>query len=195
MAPQPPNEMYLQMMGFYEKPAAESRLQQPPLVHPHQVPVAMPAQPPFATHSYPQGYTTPGGGRLPQVRSETAGSPRSVLSYGSKQEGLSAYTLLPSAAPEQKRRLSGSKTKSTNKAGKRLRMGCMTCRLRKKRCCELRPKCYECSRLGLNCVWPVPGTERKNRNKEARMEDHTINHAEYGKIKVLRGVVEYRING
>ena len=29
---------------------------------------------------------------------------------------------------------------------KRSRMGCLTCRLRKKRCCETRPRCAECSR-------------------------------------------------
>lgn len=75
---------------------------------------------------------------------------------------------------------------------KRSRMGCITCRQRKKRCCETRPKCTECSRLRLNCVWPVPGTEHKNKSKELKEEENVIHHEIYGKIKVLRGIVEYK---
>lgn len=73
---------------------------------------------------------------------------------------------------------------------KRLRMGCLTCRQRKKRCCETRPKCTECARLKLNCQWPKPGTEHKNKNKDAKIEENTIDHEVFGKIKVLRGIVE-----
>lgn len=75
---------------------------------------------------------------------------------------------------------------------KRSRMGCLTCRQRKKRCCETRPKCSECLRLRLNCVWPKPGTEHKNKSKEVKSQENTIDHDVYGKIKVLRGIVEYR---
>ena len=75
---------------------------------------------------------------------------------------------------------------------KRSRMGCLTCRQRKKRCSENRPKCIECNRLGLNCVWPKPGTEHKNKNKDAKEEEDTIDHEIYGKIKILRGIVEYK---
>lgn len=71
-------------------------------------------------------------------------------------------------------------------------MGCLTCRQRKKRCCEIRPRCTECSRLGLSCVWPKPGTEHKNKPKDAKGEEDMIDHEIYGKIKVLRGIVEYR---
>lgn len=80
------------------------------------------------------------------------------------------------------------------KITKRSRMGCLTCRLRKKRCCESKPKCTECLRLGLNCVWPKPGTEHKNKPKEVKREENMIDHDVYGKIKVLRGIVEYRSN-
>lgn len=80
------------------------------------------------------------------------------------------------------------------KVTKRLRMGCLTCRQRKKRCCESRPKCTECLRLRLNCVWPQPGTEHKNKPKEVKSQENTIEHDVYGKIKVLRGIVEYRSN-
>ena len=75
---------------------------------------------------------------------------------------------------------------------KRSRLGCLTCRQRKKRCCETKPRCTECCRLGLSCVWPKPGTEHKNKQKDAKLEENTIDHELYGKIKVLRGIVEYR---
>ncbi|CAX42493.1 Zn(2)-C6 fungal-type DNA-binding protein, putative [Candida dubliniensis CD36] len=75
---------------------------------------------------------------------------------------------------------------------KRSRMGCLTCRQRKKRCCETRPRCTECTRLRLNCTWPKPGTEHKNKPKDQKDDENTIEHAEFGRIKVLRGIVEYR---
>ncbi|WPK24154.1 hypothetical protein PUMCH_001416 [Australozyma saopauloensis] len=87
-----------------------------------------------------------------------------------------------------------SSTNSSSKVTKRSRMGCLTCRQRKKRCCESKPKCTECLRLGLNCVWPKPGTEHKNKPKEVKREENMIDHDVYGKIKVLRGIVEYRSN-
>lgn len=80
------------------------------------------------------------------------------------------------------------------KVTKRSRMGCLTCRQRKKRCCETRPRCTECLRLKLNCIWPRPGTEHKNKSKEVKSQENTIDHDVYGKIKVLRGIVEYRLN-
>lgn len=91
---------------------------------------------------------------------------------------------------------SGTRTLSlrdnASKVAKRSRMGCLTCRQRKKRCCETRPKCKECLRLRLNCVWPKPGTEHKNKPKEVKNQENMIDHDVYGKIKVLRGIVEYR---
>lgn len=92
----------------------------------------------------------------------------------------------------------GGQVRSTSVGGtgkpvtKRSRMGCLTCRQRKKRCCETRPKCTECARLRLNCVWPKPGTEHKNKPKDQKEDENTIEHAEFGRIKVLRGIVEYR---
>ncbi|SGZ46743.1 CIC11C00000005045 [Sungouiella intermedia] len=83
---------------------------------------------------------------------------------------------------------------TAQKVTKRSRMGCLTCRLRKKRCCETRPKCSECQRLRLNCNWPKPGTEHKNKPKEVKNQENMIDHDIYGPIKVLRGIVEYRSN-
>lgn len=85
-----------------------------------------------------------------------------------------------------------SSTNSSKLVTRRSRMGCLTCRQRKKRCCESRPKCTECGRLGLNCVWPKPGTEHKNKPKDQKEDENTIEHEVYGRIKVLRGIVEYR---
>lgn len=105
-------------------------------------------------------------------------------SRSSAESGLESTASLPSTRDSSKPRSAG--------VTKRLRMGCLTCRQRKKRCCETRPKCSECLRLRLNCVWPVPGTEHKNKSKEVKSQENTIDHDVYGKIKVLRGIVEYR---
>mmetsp|Transcript_6084 Transcript_6084/g.6010 ORF Transcript_6084/g.6010 Transcript_6084/m.6010 type:complete len:271 (-) Transcript_6084:31-843(-) len=85
-----------------------------------------------------------------------------------------------------------SESHTTKPITKRSRMGCLTCRQRKKRCCEKRPQCTECLRLGLDCIWPVPGTEHRNKSRESRDDKNTIEHEAYGKIKVLRGIVEYK---
>lgn len=104
----------------------------------------------------------------------------------------------------------------------RSRDGCLTCRQRKKRCCERKPVCQECARLGIKCRWPYPGSERKNRRGSANVFSNSggsggsggvngngsgenselpvlgpdeMYHEEYGVIKVLRGVVEYSIDG
>lgn len=106
-------------------------------------------------------------------------------SLSSQSNSPSSSSLSPNKSPKQSAQL----LKGSNK---RSRMGCITCRQRKKRCSETRPKCGECQRLRLNCVWPVPGTEHKNKPKELKEEENVINHEIYGKIKVLRGIVEYR---
>lgn len=70
----------------------------------------------------------------------------------------------------------------------------MTCRQRKKRCCESKPVCSECRRLNIKCRWPVPGSERKNKSKnQPHMSHDEVYHEVYGVIKVLRGVVDYKI--
>jgi hypothetical protein len=38
----------------------------------------------------------------------------------------------------------------------RTRTGCMTCRQRKKKCDELKPRCVACNRNKLDCIWPLP---------------------------------------
>ncbi|KAH3668396.1 hypothetical protein OGAPHI_002150 [Ogataea philodendri] len=87
-----------------------------------------------------------------------------------------------------------SSSDSPEKA-KRSRKGCLTCRQRKKKCCETRPTCSECSRLMIRCRWPVPGSERKNRSKNNTFNPDEMLHEAFGVIKILRGVVDYKVEG
>ncbi|OQV06318.1 Fungal Zn2-Cys6 binuclear cluster domain-containing protein [Cladophialophora immunda] len=44
----------------------------------------------------------------------------------------------------------------------RTKTGCLTCRLRKKKCDELRPTCTGCARNFIDCQWPVPANPDKS---------------------------------
>lgn len=125
-----------------------------------------------------QGGAESGAARKPRTRLNEEDDDAHSADDDSSEDGGSGRTLSQRAA--------------ANKVAKRSRMGCLTCRQRKKRCCENRPKCKECSRLRLNCVWPKPGTEHKNKPKEVKNQENMIDHDVYGKIRVLRGIVEYR---
>ncbi|KIH89834.1 hypothetical protein SPBR_00256 [Sporothrix brasiliensis 5110] len=49
-------------------------------------------------------------------------------------------------------------TTATDAARRRSRNGCLTCKRRKVRCNEQRPRCYHCQRLRFDCVWKeTPG--------------------------------------
>ncbi|RDH14526.1 hypothetical protein M747DRAFT_269984 [Aspergillus niger ATCC 13496] len=43
---------------------------------------------------------------------------------------------------------------------KRAKTGCLTCRARKVKCDETRPRCNHCRNLGVECRWPEPATKR-----------------------------------
>ncbi|OQE17702.1 hypothetical protein PENFLA_c023G07710 [Penicillium flavigenum] len=45
--------------------------------------------------------------------------------------------------------------------GPRSRNGCLTCKRRKVRCNERRPRCYHCQRLNLECDWKVNEPQRQ----------------------------------
>lgn len=47
---------------------------------------------------------------------------------------------------------------------RRVQTGCMTCKQRKKKCDEGKPRCGNCSRLCLGCVWPTGSAARGMRN-------------------------------
>lgn len=111
-------------------------------------------------------------------------------------ESQTTSNFSPSTSKEPRRKRSVVRLAPTlvqpKATAKRSRLGCTTCRQRKKRCCETKPKCTECTRLKLNCIWPVPGTEHKNKSKELKEEENVMYHEVYGKIKVLRGIVDYK---
>ncbi|KAJ5971527.1 uncharacterized protein N7479_001445 [Penicillium vulpinum] len=46
--------------------------------------------------------------------------------------------------------------------GPRSRNGCLTCKRRKVRCNERRPRCYHCQRLNLECDWKAPEPQRQS---------------------------------
>lgn len=46
--------------------------------------------------------------------------------------------------------------------------GCLTCRQRKKKCDERKPKCIGCTRNSLQCAWPVAGPRSKPQNSVLR---------------------------
>lgn len=142
-----------------------------------QVPPQLPGGPGIIANSLPlnQQSSIP----LPQGRRSSTSSSSSRGSR-SRKSSIKATNDLPG-------KILGAKPVT-----KRSRMGCLTCRQRKKRCCETRPKCTECNRLGLTCTWPKPGTEHKNKPKDVKNEENMIDHEIYGKIKVLRGIVEYK---
>lgn len=119
-------------------------------------------------------------------KSETASN-----SSGSRNTGTDSDSSTTHSSPKRSPNQLNAKT-LTRPLLKRSRLGCITCRQRKKRCSETKPRCIECTRLRLNCVWPIPGTEHKNKSKELKEEENVIHHEIYGKIKVLRGIVEYK---
>lgn len=47
----------------------------------------------------------------------------------------------------------------------RARTGCLTCRSRRKKCDEKRPRCTGCARNGLSCSWPHPQRPQDDDNE------------------------------
>lgn len=85
---------------------------------------------------------------------------------------------------------------------KRSRRGCLTCKIRKKKCDETQPKCHDCVRLNKDCIWLDPQTMseetmRRLREKvEAEESTHKLRKrqprvtATSGAEQVVRSVVE-----
>ena len=51
--------------------------------------------------------------------------------------------------------------------------GCLSCKLRKKKCDETKPKCRACERIGLTCSWP---NRAKNATNSAGIVSVCIQH-------------------
>ncbi|CAR26929.1 hypothetical protein ZYGR_0I02010 [Zygosaccharomyces rouxii] len=60
-----------------------------------------------------------------------------------------------------------------NSMGSRSRTGCWICRLRKKKCTEERPRCYNCDRLNLTCYYDVikPDFVSNPQKKQMKLEE------------------------
>ncbi|KAH3663991.1 hypothetical protein OGAPHI_004705 [Ogataea philodendri] len=100
-------------------------------------------------------------------------------------------TRVPRSLPDQEKQPSRS-----HKVSKRSRKGCLTCRFRKRKCCETKPICTECKRLGIKCSWITNGLENKNkckRNPDFLRNDECYDDL-FGVIKVIRGKIDYKID-
>lgn len=54
---------------------------------------------------------------------------------------------------------------------KRSKSGCFTCRLKRKKCDEVHPKCGTCKKRMLNCVWPQSGRGRLTQEMRSRLKE------------------------
>lgn len=82
----------------------------------------------------------------------------------------STSSLSPDAA-ERTAAAEGGGAKAARKT--RTRNGCLTCRARKKRCDEQRPRCDGCSRLALECNWEdkeKAAVERREKREQRKRE-------------------------
>ncbi|GAM89189.1 hypothetical protein ANO11243_072260 [Dothideomycetidae sp. 11243] len=78
-----------------------------------------------------------------------------------------ATMAVPTAVPHRE-------TKSSNKQHKRSRSGCFTCRLRRKKCDEIKPMCKACKHLGLRCDYKRPtwwGNAEQRRDQKEHIKD------------------------
>lgn len=68
---------------------------------------------------------------------------------------------------------SGKGQSKKNSMGSRSRTGCWICRLRKKKCTEERPRCYNCDRLNLDCFYDVikPDFVSNPQKKQMKLEE------------------------
>ncbi|KAH3681143.1 hypothetical protein WICPIJ_007895 [Wickerhamomyces pijperi] len=148
------------------------------------------------TNSHPHNHIDTGVLSLQPGEDPSYYKPRTSGSSGSSSPASDRSTSSPSLQSTTNVNNENGESPSSVKNSKvrRSRMGCLTCRHRKKRCCENRPKCTECDRLGLNCTWPAPGSEHRNKSKIARLNDGYYYDSFYGNIKILRGVVESRVD-
>ncbi|ETN38433.1 uncharacterized protein HMPREF1541_06468 [Cyphellophora europaea CBS 101466] len=64
-----------------------------------------------------------------------------------------------------------SPSKTSSKMHRRSRSGCFTCRLRRKKCDEGRPKCKACRHLGLTCEYKRPLWWSNNETRRKQKDD------------------------
>ncbi|KIW42004.1 hypothetical protein, variant [Exophiala oligosperma] len=74
------------------------------------------------------------------------------------------------AAPMAKASPSVDTKSSSSRMHRRSRSGCFTCRLRRKKCDEAKPKCKACRNLGLDCEYKRPHWWINNENRRQQKE-------------------------
>lgn len=60
--------------------------------------------------------------------------------------------------------------------GVRSRLGCLTCRRRKKKCDEVKPICTACLRNNLGCLWPAPDPPQRGIAARSNLRQQTSDH-------------------
>ncbi|CDR38921.1 CYFA0S02e08658g1_1 [Cyberlindnera fabianii] len=68
---------------------------------------------------------------------------------------------------------------------KKLRGGCITCKIRKKRCTEERPICSDCKRLEKNCVWATEDMSNETVRELKRKVEEEENSAKKRRFEKL----------
>lgn len=152
----------------------------------------------FVQDHVPNNLVRPGQVQYSSIETAATGAPicaaepeTPIAANRTTMSGVKTMHVLPLQLPETLNHEQGLQgVGGATMIKRRSRMGCLTCRRRKKRCDENRPLCEECKRLRLNCCWPEPGKEYRNKTKKLC----SINAVgpSYSGIKVLRGVVEYK---
>ncbi|ESW96995.1 hypothetical protein KL918_000606 [Ogataea parapolymorpha] len=178
----------------HTKPAslASNSILLPPILSPFTTPVPPPYKPSLTSTNY--------AARVPSLPShhsldaKTIPNPidlRGTAERISSQVGPIAPARVPRSLPDDGK----EKIRKPQKVSKRSRKGCLTCRFRKRKCCETKPVCTECKRLGIKCSWITNGLENKNKSK--KNPDFLRNDECYddifGVIKVVRGKIDYKI--
>ncbi|KAG7757599.1 hypothetical protein KL911_000575 [Ogataea haglerorum] len=176
------------------KPAslASNSLLLPPILSSVTAPVSPPYKPSLTSANYAARVPS-----LPAPQSldaKTIPNPidlRGTAKRISSQVGPIPTARVPRSLPDDEK----EKARKPQKVSKRSRKGCLTCRFRKRKCCETKPVCTECKRLGIKCSWITNGLENKNKSK--KNPDFLRNDECYddifGVIKVVRGKIDYKI--
>lgn len=112
------------------------------------------------------------------VRSRDSSVPRSGPNGEEIDETYSSHEVMENEEEEEEEDYedgkNGSKGQSKKNAmGSRSRTGCWICRLRKKKCTEERPRCYNCDRLNLDCFYDVikPDFVSNPQKKQMKLEE------------------------
>ncbi|GAV52919.1 hypothetical protein ZYGR_0AI02010 [Zygosaccharomyces rouxii] len=111
------------------------------------------------------------------VRARDSSIPRNGANGEEVDDTYSSHEVMENEEEEEEEYedgKNGSKGQSKkNSMGSRSRTGCWICRLRKKKCTEERPRCYNCDRLNLDCFYDVikPDFVSNPQKKQMKLEE------------------------